>query len=147
MNKSQHTKLTLEKKILPPLLPGSELATFRSRVRRSDQQANTAPGHQGKRGRKRAGSVCSPALQTIKRLNRECQRKLINLKRTRTAVSYTDCFSSLNYSDGNRMIFSHKCPPVVGRKEGVVYQDSARRRTRVQVLLMSLSQPFTTSLH
>ena len=25
---SQHTKLTLEKKILPPLLPGFELATF-----------------------------------------------------------------------------------------------------------------------
>ena len=31
-NRSQHTKLTLEKKILPPLLPGFELATFRSRV-------------------------------------------------------------------------------------------------------------------
>ena len=26
-NKSQHTKLTLEEKILPPLLPGFELAT------------------------------------------------------------------------------------------------------------------------
>ena len=38
-NKSQHTKLTLEKKILPPLLPGFELATFRSRVRRPYQQA------------------------------------------------------------------------------------------------------------
>ena len=25
---SQHTKLTLEKKILPPLLPGFDLATF-----------------------------------------------------------------------------------------------------------------------
>ena len=34
-NKSQHTKLTLEKKILPPLLPGFKLATFRPRVRRS----------------------------------------------------------------------------------------------------------------
>ena len=35
-NKSQHTKLTLEKKILPPpLLPGFELATFRSRFQRS----------------------------------------------------------------------------------------------------------------
>ena len=34
-NKSQHTKLTLEKKILQPLLPEFELATFRSRVRRS----------------------------------------------------------------------------------------------------------------
>ena len=30
-----HTKLTLEKKILLPFLPGFELATFRSRVRRS----------------------------------------------------------------------------------------------------------------
>ena len=38
-NKCQHTKLTLEKKILPPLLPGFELATFWSRVRRSYQQA------------------------------------------------------------------------------------------------------------
>ena len=38
-NKSQYTKLTLEKKILPPLLPGLELATFRSRVGRSNQQA------------------------------------------------------------------------------------------------------------
>ena len=42
-NKSQHTKLTLEKKIHPPLLPGFELATFRSRVRRSKQQAIPAP--------------------------------------------------------------------------------------------------------
>ena len=32
-NKSQHTRLTVEKKMLPPLLPGFELATFRSRVR------------------------------------------------------------------------------------------------------------------
>ena len=31
-NEIQHTKSTLEKKILPPLLPGFELATFRSRV-------------------------------------------------------------------------------------------------------------------
>ena len=38
-NKSQHTKLTLEKNILPPLLPGVELVIFRSRVRRSNQQA------------------------------------------------------------------------------------------------------------
>ena len=38
-NKSQHTKLTLEKKILLPLLPGFELATFRSQIRRSNQQA------------------------------------------------------------------------------------------------------------
>ena len=38
-NESQHTKLTLEKKILPPLLPGLELETFPSRVRRSYQPA------------------------------------------------------------------------------------------------------------
>ena len=42
-NKSQRTKLTLVKKILPPLLPGFELATFRSRVRYSYQQAIPAP--------------------------------------------------------------------------------------------------------
>ena len=35
--------LTLEKKILPPLLPGFELATNRSRVRCSNQQAIPAP--------------------------------------------------------------------------------------------------------
>ena len=42
-NKNQQAKLTLEKEILPPLLPGFELATFRSRVRRSNQQAIPAP--------------------------------------------------------------------------------------------------------
>ena len=39
-NNSQHTNLTLEKKILPPLLPGFELATFRSRVQRQGFFAN-----------------------------------------------------------------------------------------------------------
>ena len=38
-SKCQHTKLTLKKKILPPLLPGFEPATFQSRVWRSSQQA------------------------------------------------------------------------------------------------------------
>ena len=42
-NKSQHTKLILEKKILSPLLPGFDLATFRSRVRHSNQQAIPTP--------------------------------------------------------------------------------------------------------
>ena len=42
-NKSQHTKLTLEKKILSPLLPGLELATSRSRVRRCTSW--TIPAH------------------------------------------------------------------------------------------------------
>ena len=35
-NKSQHRKLTVEKKILPPFLQGFEPATFQSRVRRSN---------------------------------------------------------------------------------------------------------------
>ena len=43
-NKSQHTKLTLEKKILPSLLPGHELATFRSRVRRSTNKLSRLLG-------------------------------------------------------------------------------------------------------
>ena len=42
-NMSQHTKLTLEMKILSPLLPRFELATFRSQVRCSNQQAILAP--------------------------------------------------------------------------------------------------------
>ena len=36
--KSLHAKVTLDKKILPSLLPGFELATFRSRVRRSTNE-------------------------------------------------------------------------------------------------------------
>ena len=36
--RSQHRKLNLEKKILPPLQPGHELATFRSRVLRSSSK-------------------------------------------------------------------------------------------------------------
>ena len=43
LNKSQHTKLTLEKKILPPLLPGFELATFRPRVRRFTSKLSRLP--------------------------------------------------------------------------------------------------------
>ena len=35
-NKSQHRRLTLEKKFFSPLLKGFELATFQSRVRRSN---------------------------------------------------------------------------------------------------------------
>ena len=35
LHKSQHTKLTLKRKILPPLLLGFKLTTFRSPVRRS----------------------------------------------------------------------------------------------------------------
>ena len=42
-NKSQHTKLTSEKKILPPLLPGFELAIFRSRVRRATNKLSRLP--------------------------------------------------------------------------------------------------------
>ena len=42
-NKSEHRKLTLEKKILPPLQQGFEPATFRSRVRRSNHWAIPAP--------------------------------------------------------------------------------------------------------
>ena len=42
-NKSQHRKLTLEKKILPPLLQRFEPTTFRSRVRRSSHSAIPAP--------------------------------------------------------------------------------------------------------
>ena len=43
-NKSQHTKLSLEKKIIPLLLPGFELATFQSQVWSSYQQAIPAWG-------------------------------------------------------------------------------------------------------
>ena len=62
---SQHTKLTLEKNILPPLLPGFEPVTFRSRAWRSNQRAIPAPKtnyrcrhHQGTRS-------CSPLLDLL----------------------------------------------------------------------------------
>ena len=43
-NKSQHTKLILEKKLLLPLLLGFKLTTFcRSQVQRSYQQVIPAP--------------------------------------------------------------------------------------------------------
>ena len=42
-NKSRHTKLTLEKKLLPPRLPGFELAT--SRARRSTNKLSRLLGH------------------------------------------------------------------------------------------------------
>ena len=41
--KSQHAKLSLEKKILPLLLPGLELATFPSRVQRSTNKLSRIP--------------------------------------------------------------------------------------------------------
>ena len=40
-NASQHTKLTPEKKILPPLLLGFELRTFRSQVLRSSNELSS----------------------------------------------------------------------------------------------------------
>ena len=42
-NKSQRRQLTTEKKILPLLLPGFELATFRLRVRRSTNKLSRLP--------------------------------------------------------------------------------------------------------
>ena len=42
-NKSQHRKLTLEKKIFPPLLRRLEPATLRSWIRRPNHWANPAP--------------------------------------------------------------------------------------------------------
>ena len=42
-NNSQHRKLTVKKKIPPPLLPGLEPETFRSRVRRSTVELSPLP--------------------------------------------------------------------------------------------------------
>ena len=44
-NKSQHRKLTSNKKIIPPLQPGLEPTTFRSRVRRSTTEVSPLPAH------------------------------------------------------------------------------------------------------
>ena len=40
---SQHRKLTMKKKILPPLMPGLEPETFRSRDRRSTTELSPLP--------------------------------------------------------------------------------------------------------
>ena len=50
-NKSQHRKLTLEKKILPPLLQGFEPTTFWSRARRSNHWAIPARYNKGSFGK------------------------------------------------------------------------------------------------
>ena len=42
-NKNQYRKITLEKNILPPLLPGIKPATYRPRVRRSTNRAIPTP--------------------------------------------------------------------------------------------------------
>ena len=42
-NESQHSQLTMEKKYLPPLLPGLEPETFRSRVRLSTIELPRCP--------------------------------------------------------------------------------------------------------
>ena len=47
LSKSQHTKLTLEKKILPPLLLGFELATFQSQVWHSTNKLSQLPSSPG----------------------------------------------------------------------------------------------------
>ena len=44
-NKSQHRRLTMEKKIISPLLPGLEPGTFQSRVWLSNQWAIPTPAH------------------------------------------------------------------------------------------------------
>ena len=51
LNKSQHTKLTLEKKILLLLRPGFELATFQSQVHRSVSRAGNS-GRQNSQGQR-----------------------------------------------------------------------------------------------
>ena len=43
-NKSQHRKLTLENKIIPPLQQGFEPTTFQSQIRRSNHWAIPTPG-------------------------------------------------------------------------------------------------------
>ena len=60
-NKSQHRKLTLEKKILPPLQQGFEPATFQSRVRRSTEP-NFGMGLS-------LSLICQPTSEDIKQHN------------------------------------------------------------------------------
>ena len=48
-NKSQHRKLTLEKKILPPLLPGLEPGTFPSQVRMAQRAQSKAYRQRGRK--------------------------------------------------------------------------------------------------
>ena len=62
-NKSQLRKLTLEKKILPPLLRGFEPAIFQSRVRRSNHWAIPAVSYSPSPKKSRQGGI-SPAYGT-----------------------------------------------------------------------------------
>ena len=88
-NNSQYTKLTPEEKILPLLLPGFELTTFRSRVPRSYQRAIAAPGQSTGRNMKK---VLAKALnQTKSRTNQ-------------TNIYHVNCSSGLDLPEFGTII-------------------------------------------
>ena len=64
-NKSQHRKLTPEKRILPPLLQGFEPVTFQSQVRRSNHRAIPAPKVKWEEGSKSVKMWCGQLATTV----------------------------------------------------------------------------------
>ena len=102
-NKSQHRKLTLEKNNFPPLLPGLELATFRSRVRSFYQQATPAA-----HGRQNAAG-CSHSLddkQTKRTTNakRQQQEELIKTQRKQNWARSTTTDYSMSFLISNHAL-------------------------------------------
>ena len=94
-NKSQHIKLTLEKRILPPLLPGLELTIFRSWVRRSYQQATPDPNNY----RPVALTRC-----LCKTMERMVDSRLMLVLESKGLIDSEQCGSRKNQSTANHLI-------------------------------------------
>ena len=96
-NESQHTKLTLEKKILTQLLPGFELATFRSRgVRRSWPTSHPGtctdqtriPSHRGIQGNE---EVDRDGEGWVQERNQKKTRSQTEMRLIITSLQVTEC--------------------------------------------------------
>ena len=102
-NKSQHTKLTLEKKILLPLLTGFKLATFWSRVWSSNQQAILAPSYPWPK-KVTVGWLCCPSGKWAHIL--VIRERLSAVTSAQWAA--VDCWAKSRYSAHKLISTSHK---------------------------------------
>ena len=106
-NKIQHRKLTLEKKILPPLLQGFEPVTFRSRVRRSNHWAISVPIHTI-RCHRNAWSAYRPVKMPVQRGQNQQTGELI------TQYKYTSTITKTWVAYGNFHLFPRRRSEIPG---------------------------------
>ena len=128
-NKSQHTKLTPEKNILPPFLPGFELATFRSRVRRSSNRYRTSVKGQfafvNTEGKKKQLYLCLPLYLTYKDCGDQNFRSYLYLllsqaiRKPRRPISSDVANSEPEKTSGSKTGTSHPVVVVIGQAKPV----------------------------